>query len=299
MARRHGLRFSGRELELGRKYMWREEFIPLLYKYLDIQAGQKIVDVGCGTGFFTRLMARALDGRGEVIGIDRNPQLLKSARELTQEAKLDSIATYRAGDACKLPIQDGVVDRVVCQTLLWTLPDPKRAVREMVRVCKPGGLVGAVEGGFDQKIFHFPQDSALTRLELKAVKAEAKGYQKMQGLDTGLGYKLPTLFRESGLKRIRLDGYASVWLEQDDRVPLDHKIALNRFKLGNLRRNRGFSDEDRRTLTAGGMNNTEIKALERLKMDRAQRLARNPSLFETDASMNAVIRFIATGLKPR
>jgi len=98
--------------------MWREEFIPLLYKYLDIQAGQGIVDVGCGTGFFTRLMARALDGRGEVIGIERNPQLLKAARELTQEAKLDSVVTYRKGDAMKLPMQDNVGDRVVCQTLL-------------------------------------------------------------------------------------------------------------------------------------------------------------------------------------
>jgi len=169
----------------------------------------------------------------------------------------------------------------------------------MVRVCKPGGLVGAVEGGFDHKIFYFPQDSAMTRLELEVVMAEAKGYQKMQGLDIGLGYKLPMVFRESGLKRIRLDGYASVWLEQDDRVPLDHKIALNRFKLRSLRRNRGFGNEDRHTLTAGGMKKTEIKELERLKMNRAQRLARNPSLFETDASMNAVIRFIATGLKPR
>jgi ubiquinone/menaquinone biosynthesis C-methylase UbiE len=299
MARRHGLRFSGKELELGRKYMWREEFIPLLYKYLDIQAGQRIVDVGCGTGFFTRLMARALDGRGEVIGIDRNPQLLKSARELTHEAKLDSMVTYRKGNAYKLQMQDDFADRVVCQTLLWTLPDPKPAVREMVRVCKPGGLVGAVEGGFDHKIFHFPQDSALTRLELKVVKAEAKGYQKEHGLDTGLGYKLPAVFRESGLKRIRLDGIASVWLEQDDRVPLDHKIALNRFKLGNLRRNRGFSDEDRHTLMAGGMKITEIKELERLKMNRTLRRARNSSLFETDASMNAVIRFIVTGLKPR
>ena len=233
-----------------------------------------------------------------MIGIDRNPQLLESAREKTLEVKLDSIVTYRRGDACKLPLKSDLADRVVCQTLLWTLRDPKAAVREMVRVCRPGGIVGAVEGAFDHSINHFPQDSALKKLELKATSAEAKGFQKLYGLDRGLGYKLPALFRESGLERIRLDGYARVSLGRDDRVPLDHKVAMYRFELDKMRRNGGFSKEDRRTLRAGGMAEDEVRQLERLEMERARSLIRDPSLFKTDDSVSAAIRFIATGLKP-
>jgi ubiquinone/menaquinone biosynthesis C-methylase UbiE len=60
-----GLGFPAKWLELGRKYMWREEFLPLLFQYLELSPGQNVVDVGCGTGFFTRIVARGLKGRGK------------------------------------------------------------------------------------------------------------------------------------------------------------------------------------------------------------------------------------------
>jgi ubiquinone/menaquinone biosynthesis C-methylase UbiE len=142
MARKRGIRFSGKSLELGRKYMWRDEFVPLLHKYLEIHPGQRIVDVGCGTGFLSRLVARALHGEGMVIGIDRNERLFRFARDATREAGLDPIVSFRKGDANALPLKDNFADRVICQTLLWAMRDPKKAIREMIRVCKPGGLVG-------------------------------------------------------------------------------------------------------------------------------------------------------------
>lgn len=138
MTKRRGTRFSGKSLELGKKYLWRRESIPFLYKYLDIHLGQRIVDVGCRTGFLSRLAAKALKGDGEVLGIERNPQLLRYATRITREAGLDSIASFQRGDATRLKLEDNYAERVICQAVLWTITEPKKAIGEMIRVC-PGG----------------------------------------------------------------------------------------------------------------------------------------------------------------
>lgn len=296
MTKRRGIRFSGKSLELGKKYMWRRESIPLLYKYLDIHPRQRIVDVGCGTGFLSRLVAKALKGNGEVLGIDRNPQLLRYATRITREAGLDSLVSFQRGDATRLKLEDNYAERVICQAVLWTITDPKKAIGEMIRVCKPGGIVGAIEGAFDTAIFYYPGNEHLSELSSKIVRAQAKGTRRLQGLDGNIGYKLPSLFQECGLERIRLDGYARVWLGQDDRIPLEHKVKLHRNELDELRRRASYWTE---TFKAGGMNEDEIREQRELHLTYLKRLLRKPESFKADSSVNAGIFFIATGIKPR
>jgi len=257
--KRLGVRFSGKSLELSRKYMWRKEFIPILYKYLDIHPGQTIVDVGCGTGFLTRLVARALKGDGEVIGIDRNERLFQYARRLTREAGLDSIVSFRRGDANKLPFVENFADRVICQAVLWTIRDPKKAVKEMIRVCKPGGLVGAIEFAADSVNFYYPESERLSELQTKSMRAGVEGYRKLYGYDRNIGWKLPSYFHELGLERIRLDGYAHAWLQQDDRIPVRHRVEMYRRDLEWLRGRLGNLDAERRVSKAGGMKPAEIR----------------------------------------
>lgn len=86
---------------------------------------------------------------GHVIGVDRNKRLLEAAKGTTAEVGLDRVVSFKHGDAYSLPFGEGRFDRMVCQTTLWNLAEPLKAIREMKRVCKKGGLVGAVEGAFD------------------------------------------------------------------------------------------------------------------------------------------------------
>lgn len=294
LARKRGIKFSGKSLELGRKYMWRKEFVPLLYNYLDIQPGQRIVDVGCGTGFMTRLVARALKGKGEVLGIDRNPQLLVVARETAREEKLDSLVSFERGDATKLKLEDDFADRVICQAVLWTIKDPSRAIGEMTRVCKPGGLVGAIEGAFDSVVFYYPHSERLSELSTKMMKADAMGYRQLYGLDRGIGYKLPSLFRGEGLERVRLDAYAYSWLQGDDRIPTSHKVEMYRRELIGQRRP---TKRYREALNKGGMTDDEIDEHDRLYLEYIKRVVSNPSSSDNDYTTNAGVFFIATGIK--
>src|SRR5712691_11883395 len=104
------LSFPSKWLELGRKYMWREEFLPLLFKYLELSPGQRVVDVGCGTGFFTRTVARGLNGRGKVTGVDKDGRLLRVAQKLTREASLEGMIEYRRGKGEDLPLPNDSAD---------------------------------------------------------------------------------------------------------------------------------------------------------------------------------------------
>jgi SAM-dependent methyltransferase len=278
--------------------MWREEFVPLLLRYLDIKPGQKVVDVGCGTGPLTRLLAKGLGGRGEVIGIDRNEQLVRQARKLTRESGLDRQVSYRVDDATRLKLEDDFADRVVCQTVLWTMRNPRDAIAEMIRICKPGGMVGAVEGATDTINLYYHTDKRLTALQRKYWSYEARGFEKLEGLDRSVGYKIPGLFGELGLQRIRLDAYARSELDMDDRIPMEDKLEMYRYQLHSLEQDGGLSEREKKTLRAGGMNEAEMKEYARRLRRFLKAVAKDEEAVRRSSSTNVRIAFITTGIKP-
>jgi ubiquinone/menaquinone biosynthesis C-methylase UbiE len=81
-----------------------------------------VVDVGCGTGGLTRVLASGLkkEKGGKVIGLDRNPELLRVARRISKEKGLSGIMAFKRGDAKAISLPDGFADRVVCQADLLT-----------------------------------------------------------------------------------------------------------------------------------------------------------------------------------
>ena len=96
----------------------------------------KILDVGCGAGFFSILLAKY---GHEVTGIDLTPDMIRHAQELAEEEKVDS--TFRVMDAENPEFADETFDLVISRNLTWTLPDPAKAYREWSRVLKKGGVL--------------------------------------------------------------------------------------------------------------------------------------------------------------
>ena len=276
--------------------MWREEFVPLLLNYLDIRPGQTVVDVGCGTGFFTRLVARGLEREGHAIGVDHNRRLLSAASKIVEAERMERNVSFRHGKAEALPFKDTFADRVVCQAVLWMMADPRPALKEMIRVCKRGGMVGAIEGGWDSIIHYVPDDRRLTELEQKWMVARAEGSRKLYGYDRGTGYKLAAVFDELGLKRVRVDPYAYGWFGADDRVPLEYKLEDFMDEVRGFEKPRS-AEEGKRVLLAGGMSESEVEELRRLSYERAKRMIRRPELIPKDFAMNSGILFITTGTK--
>ena len=109
----------------------------LLQKLLALFPGNRtILDVGCGTGHFTRWFA----GRGfEAAGID-------PSRFMLEEARRSGGALYVRGDGEALPFPDAAFDLTALITALEFIPDPARALREAVRVSRSGVILGALNG---------------------------------------------------------------------------------------------------------------------------------------------------------
>lgn len=111
-------------------------WLEQIEKYLPSQKKLKILDVGCGTGFFTILLAK----KGhEVTGVDLTPDMITHSRELAKEEGID--CEFRVMDAENPEFEDEVFDVVISRNLTWTLPNAGSAYEEWCRVLKRGGVL--------------------------------------------------------------------------------------------------------------------------------------------------------------
>ena len=108
---------------------WDEAFTTFLVERLRPRVGNRILDVGCGTGYNLGLLAR----HGSVVGLDLNERGLMLAREIGRP--LVRARTER------LPFDDATFDLVTSFDMMQCIPTDREAVREMARVAKPGGVV--------------------------------------------------------------------------------------------------------------------------------------------------------------
>ena len=103
-----------------------------------------ILDVGCGTGMITLPLAEL---GHNVTGIDLSEGMLKIAKEKASNFNL--AVEFKLGDAENLPFEDELFDVVINRHLLWTLPDPEKAISDWKRVLKPEGKLVIVDGNWD------------------------------------------------------------------------------------------------------------------------------------------------------
>ena len=96
----------------------------------------KILDVGCGAGFFTILLAKA---GHQVTGIDLTPDMIKNARILAEEEGVNCEFTVMDAENPEFP--DGTFDVIISRNLTWTLPHVRHAYQEWLRVLKKGGVL--------------------------------------------------------------------------------------------------------------------------------------------------------------
>jgi ubiquinone/menaquinone biosynthesis C-methylase UbiE len=112
---------------------------------LRLHTGQRVLEVGCGTGVFLPVLAAAVGSGGHVEAVDHTPQFVTAAQERVHAASLSANVTVRQADAYHLPYPDATFDAAHCERVLIHLDDPTAVLREMRRVVKPGGLVVAAE----------------------------------------------------------------------------------------------------------------------------------------------------------
>jgi SAM-dependent methyltransferase len=113
-----------------------------LFNLAQLQAGQSALDVGCGVATTAIQMARRF--RVAVTAVDVSPLMLERARSNVRRAGIERDVTVQPGDILDLQFPDATFDRVIAEAVTMFV-DRQRAPRELVRVCRPGGMVLATE----------------------------------------------------------------------------------------------------------------------------------------------------------
>jgi SAM-dependent methyltransferase len=125
---------------------WSRYAGEIFLDWLKPPAGLRWIDIGCGNGAFTELLA-ARCAPAEIQGVDPSDAQLDFARSRHKAG----IAHFQQGDAMALPFADNSFDAAVMALVIFFVPEPPRGVAEMARVVRPGGLVASyawdIEGG--------------------------------------------------------------------------------------------------------------------------------------------------------
>ncbi|HEX6733095.1 MAG TPA: methyltransferase domain-containing protein [Pyrinomonadaceae bacterium] len=177
-------------------------FVPALFRQwapkvanaARIQAGQRVLDVACGTGILAREISTQVGTSGRVAGIDPIPGMLAVAKQLAPNIE------WRQGTAESLPFPDQSFDAVVSQFGLMFFPDRSQAIHEMLRVLIPGGrLAVAVWDSLD----NIPAYAAVDKLLERTAGDQAADALKAPFV-LGDRNELSKLFSEAGANAVEV-----------------------------------------------------------------------------------------------
>jgi len=167
---------EGRDAELEREHV---DVARQVIEKLQVRAGERILDLGCGNGWATRLLAQTNAGV-QAIGIDASPRMIERAEALHS---LTIRARYEQATFENLPFKDAHFERVFSMEALYYAGDLARALSECFRVTKPGGSIDALVDFYEESRASAPWAKVmgldLKRLDEAGWRAavEAAGYR--------------------------------------------------------------------------------------------------------------------------
>jgi ubiquinone/menaquinone biosynthesis C-methylase UbiE len=215
-----------RRMDLAR---FGRESDPAMYQIvgelLDVAEGQKILDVGCGTGGAVgavQVFARRVGGTGKVVGVDISKTMVDEALRRTHGLSLSM--EFRQGNAHRLPFPDNSFDRCYALRLMEVIGDPVSVLCEMHRVLKPGGRIYI--NGPDVDMWTFDaSDRFVTRKIIHCFcDHEVNGW---------IGRQMPRCFAETGLADINVSP-STVFVDYTTASDLYLSEILDRAQLAGI-----------------------------------------------------------------
>ncbi len=181
--------FALRFFDAGNKLPGVRAVKPLMLEQMRLHRGQRVLEVGCGTGDDVREIARRVGPTGHVLGIDSSPLVVAEATRRSQERNLP--VEFDVGDVLAIDLPDASVDRCRAERLLMHVEgEPEAMVHEMTRVLRPQGRLVGFELDWDTLAI----DGADQQLSRRIVRSYS------DGVPNGcVGRTLPRLLRDAGL----------------------------------------------------------------------------------------------------
>jgi len=200
---------SGHYFGDQRDLWWNYDFIELMSKRWELGAVRTVLDVGCGIGHWGFTLAPFFSSKTKLYGIDPESAWVEKAAKRAQEKGISERFHYQMGTAEKIPFEDNTFDMVTCQTVLIHVTDVDTALKEMLRVLKPGGLLAVAEPNNIAPLLIFntlnveePLDGLMEHIRFhisceRGKKALGLGYNSV-------GDVLPYAFSKQGLDNIQV-----------------------------------------------------------------------------------------------
>ncbi|HVX19565.1 MAG TPA: methyltransferase domain-containing protein [Acidimicrobiales bacterium] len=180
------------------------------YLLADLRPGQSLLDVGCGPGTITVDLARIV-APGRVTALEATEAALDLARAHAADLGCDNV-DFAVGDVHALDFADATFDVVHAHQVLQHVADPARALREMRRVCRPGGVVAARDSDYAAFAW-FPEVPELDEwLDLYERAARANGGEP------DAGRRLLSWAHQAGFRDVRATSSTWCWATPEDRA---------------------------------------------------------------------------------
>lgn len=210
-----------------REHWWNDEFTGFLKETLRPRPGNRILDVGCGTGTGEISIGRLHLSQIRLYGVDLVVQHVVTAQRETRAH--NQRAGFAAADARRLPFASGSFDSTYCVAVLQHIQDVDAAVQEFARVTRAHGRIVAVEPDNAARYWYSSVPSGMRAFEAGtrffAALAKARG----DGADPSVGPRLPTLFAAHGIEPMSVRMFpvsqatlavpdASVWQDRRTRI---------------------------------------------------------------------------------
>lgn len=165
-------------------------------RFCGMRPGWRVLEVGSGSGVLCRDVAAMVGPRGRVTGLEPSRRFVAAARRLAREHGLDGRVSFQVGDGAAMNFADARFDCTLAVTVLLHVQNSGAILSEMVRVTRPGGVVGVQDQDFGTVALHHP-DRALTRRIFDGVAARMFA-------DAWSGRTLVDRLVGLGLTRVRL-----------------------------------------------------------------------------------------------
>lgn len=175
---------------------------------LSVRAGECVLDMPCGDGTYTVLLAEKVGSSGSVVGLDLSASYLELARARADQSAHAAHIRFQAGDIASLPFDDNTFDLIWCAQSMYSLPNPLGALRELRRVVRPGGTVSVFENDtLHQILLPWPAELelAVRQAQLRWLATRAPAAAKFF-----IGRNLCSTFAAAGLKNSIVTPYTSI-----------------------------------------------------------------------------------------
>ncbi len=213
-------------LQKSRFMAHNDDYLEFLVKKVwRIKQPVKIIDFGCGFGYFgTKLMPLVPEG-STYTGVDKAPLLLKAGGEIF--SKLNYHHRFFESEVYKTPFDDSRFDIAVSHSVLMHIERPAEALKEMIRVTRPGGIVIAANANRNawNALFYIDELNTQETTPITFSQQMNKDIRQKTGVDYNIGIKVPVMMDKAGLKNIgcRMDDrvtmlFPSMDLEEKKRV---------------------------------------------------------------------------------